>query len=122
MAQAFSPHNQEVEKQVDLLESEASLVYRLSFRTARATQRNPVSKLINQSIKKRGLRRRGGGNCRTIVFLVETGFSCAALAILEIISRPDWPKTHRDRPASVPLILSAGIKNVRCHTQLILCS
>jgi hypothetical protein len=30
--------------QVDLCEFEASLVYRVSFRTAGATQRNPVSK------------------------------------------------------------------------------
>ena len=31
------------QKQVDLCELEASLVYRVSSRTARATQRNPVS-------------------------------------------------------------------------------
>jgi len=30
-------------RQVDLCEFEARLVYRVSFRTARATQRNPVS-------------------------------------------------------------------------------
>jgi hypothetical protein len=32
------------ERQVDLCEFEASLVYRVSFRTARATQRDPVLK------------------------------------------------------------------------------
>jgi hypothetical protein len=32
------------QKQVDLCESEASLVYRASFRIARATERNYVSK------------------------------------------------------------------------------
>jgi hypothetical protein len=33
-------------------EFEASLVYRVSFRTARATQRNPVSKNKKQKNKK----------------------------------------------------------------------
>jgi len=32
------------QRQVDSYECEASLVYRTNFRTARATQRNPVSK------------------------------------------------------------------------------
>jgi hypothetical protein len=32
------------QRQADLCEFKASLVYRLSFRTAGATQRNPVSK------------------------------------------------------------------------------
>jgi hypothetical protein len=32
------------ERQADLSEFEASLIYRVSSRTARATQRNPVSK------------------------------------------------------------------------------
>ena len=32
------------QRQADLSEFEASLVYRVSSRTARATQRNPVSK------------------------------------------------------------------------------
>jgi hypothetical protein len=36
------------EKQEDLCEFEASLVYRASSRIARATQRNPASKQINQ--------------------------------------------------------------------------
>jgi hypothetical protein len=36
------------QKQADLCESEASMLYRASSRTARATQRNPVSK--NKSI------------------------------------------------------------------------
>ena len=44
----FNPSTQEAEKQVDLCEFEASLVYRESSRTARATQRNPVSKKIKQ--------------------------------------------------------------------------
>ena len=52
----YNPSIQEVEalslilalrrqKQKDLCEIEASLVYRVSFRTARITQRNPVSKI-----------------------------------------------------------------------------
>ena len=40
----------ERQRQVDLCEFMASLVYRASFRTARATQRNPVSE-INKEIK-----------------------------------------------------------------------
>ena len=34
------------QRQVDLCEFEASLVYRVSSRTARATQRNPVKKVF----------------------------------------------------------------------------
>ena len=43
------------QRQVDLREFEASLVYRASFRTgSKATERNPVpQKTINQSINKR---------------------------------------------------------------------
>jgi hypothetical protein len=37
--QAFNPS----QSQVDFCELEASLIYRVSSRTARATQRNPVS-------------------------------------------------------------------------------
>ena len=41
------------QRQVDLCEFEASLVYRVSSRTARATQRNPVSKTkTNQPTNK----------------------------------------------------------------------
>jgi hypothetical protein len=42
VVQAFNPSTQEAEA-VDLCESRASLGYRVSFRTVRATQRNPVS-------------------------------------------------------------------------------
>jgi hypothetical protein len=38
------------QRQVDLIEFEASLVYRVSSRTARATQRNPVSKKLKTLI------------------------------------------------------------------------
>jgi hypothetical protein len=44
MAHAFNPNTRE---------AEASLVYKVSSRTARATQRNPVSK--NQKKKKKNL-------------------------------------------------------------------
>jgi hypothetical protein len=37
------------QRQVDLCEFEASLVYRVSSRTARATQRNPVSENKNKN-------------------------------------------------------------------------
>jgi hypothetical protein len=42
------------QRQVDLYEFEASLVYRVSSRTARATQRNPVSKNKNKQTKSNG--------------------------------------------------------------------
>jgi hypothetical protein len=42
-------------------EFEASLVYRVSSRTARATQRNPVSKKKKKRRRRRRRRRRGGG-------------------------------------------------------------
>ena len=41
------------QRQVDLCESEASLVYRGSSRTARATQGNPVSKTKQNKTKQR---------------------------------------------------------------------
>jgi hypothetical protein len=40
------------QRQVDLCEFEASLVYRVSSRTARDTQRNPVSKKTKPKQKK----------------------------------------------------------------------
>ena len=46
---AFNPSTQEAETS-GFLEFEASLVYKVSFRTARAIQRNPVLK--NQKKKK----------------------------------------------------------------------
>jgi hypothetical protein len=48
VAQAFNPSTWEAE--VGESEFEASLVYRVSARTARATQKNPVSK--NKQTKK----------------------------------------------------------------------
>ena len=47
---AFNSSTQE-QKQVDLPELEASLVYRASSRTAKATQRNPVSKTQKNKIQ-----------------------------------------------------------------------
>ena len=43
LAHAFNPCTQR-QRQAELLEFEASLVFRVNSRTARATQRNPVSK------------------------------------------------------------------------------
>ena len=43
MAHAFNPSTQGGRGRL-ISEFEASLVYRMSFRTARGTQRNPVSK------------------------------------------------------------------------------
>ena len=42
------------QRQVDLCEFKANLVYRVSFKTARATQRNPVSKKqTNKKVRKK---------------------------------------------------------------------
>jgi capsid protein len=46
------------ESQVDLCEFEASLVYRVSSRTARATQRNPVLKNKTKQKKERKQRKK----------------------------------------------------------------
>jgi hypothetical protein len=42
------------QKQVDLCEFEASLVYRMSSRTARATERNPVWKKTSKTNQNEG--------------------------------------------------------------------
>jgi hypothetical protein len=42
----------EKQSQVDLCEFRASLVYRVSSRTARATQRNPVANLKTLTLKQ----------------------------------------------------------------------
>jgi hypothetical protein len=52
VAHAFDPSTREAEAS-RFLEFEASLVYRVSSRTARATQRNPVSKNKNKQKKQR---------------------------------------------------------------------
>ena len=48
-AQAFYPSMHGRQIQVDLCEFEAFLVYRVSSRTGRATQRNPVLKNKNKN-------------------------------------------------------------------------
>jgi hypothetical protein len=50
---AFNPSTQEADRGRRISEFEASLVYRVSSRTARATQRNPVSKNQNQKQTKK---------------------------------------------------------------------
>ena len=50
VAHAFNPSTWEAERGRRISEFEASLVYKVSSRTARAIQRNPVSK--NQKKKK----------------------------------------------------------------------
>jgi hypothetical protein len=47
----FNPSTQEAEAGRQISEFEASLVYRVSSRTARAIQRNPVSKTQQQQQK-----------------------------------------------------------------------
>jgi hypothetical protein len=48
VAHAFNPSTQEAEGRW-ISEFEASLVYKVSYRTARAIQRNPVSKNQNNN-------------------------------------------------------------------------
>ena len=51
MVQAFNPSTWEAEAEAEagrFLTSKASLVYKVSSRTARATQRNPVWKKTNK--------------------------------------------------------------------------
>ena len=65
---AFNPSTQEAERQVDLVESEASLVYRMSSRTAR----NPVLKNQGGGGRKTGKKKKK----KTHVFkhLINSGF------------------------------------------------
>ena len=51
------------QRQVDLYELEASLVYRVSSRTARVTQRNPVSRRGLRRSKSRSEKRKSKRNC-----------------------------------------------------------
>jgi hypothetical protein len=50
-------------------EFEASLVYRVSSRTARAIQRNPVSKIPRERERERERERGGGGGRERTFFL-----------------------------------------------------
>jgi hypothetical protein len=53
-APTFNPNIQKAEAgRCYLCKFEASLIYRVSSRTARATQRNPVSKKQNQPTNKK---------------------------------------------------------------------
>jgi hypothetical protein len=52
VAHAFKPSTREAEAGGRISEFEASLVYEVSFRTARAIQRNPVSKSQKKKKKK----------------------------------------------------------------------
>jgi hypothetical protein len=74
-------------------EFEASLVYKVSSRTARAIQRNPVSKkqkitkhpwkeLQRQSLELRG--KDGSSSSAFFFFSLESVFLCIALAVLEL--------------------------------------
>jgi hypothetical protein len=47
----------------------------------------------------------------------ETGFLCVALAVLDSLCRPGWPRTQR---STWLYLLSAGVKGVQCTTQLLL--
>jgi hypothetical protein len=57
VAHAFNPSTREASRGRQISEFEASLVYKVSSRTARAIQRNPVSKNQKQKQKKKWLER-----------------------------------------------------------------
>jgi hypothetical protein len=63
-------------------EFEASLVYRVSSRTARATQRNPVSKKKKKKRKKKEKKKKSSLFCFLFVFQAE--FLRVALAVLKL--------------------------------------
>jgi hypothetical protein len=50
------------------------------------------------------------------LFFFETGFLCIALAVLDSLCRPGWPRTQKSAYLCLP---SAGIKGVRQHTRLL---
>jgi hypothetical protein len=84
VAHAFNPSTWEAETEIS--EFEASLVYRVSSRTARATQRNPVSKTKNKNkTKKKQKKERqkigdlGGTAEKTVVCLSYREDSCFIL-------------------------------------------
>jgi hypothetical protein len=62
VAHAFNPSTQEAEAG----EFKASLVYRVSSRTARATQRNPVSKKTKKKNKKNKKKQKTKQNKKTL--------------------------------------------------------
>jgi hypothetical protein len=47
-------------------------------------------------------------------FCFETGFLCIALAALDSLCRPGWPRTQKSACLCLP---SAGIKGVRHHAR-----
>jgi hypothetical protein len=73
VAHAFNPSTWETESDGSLLSCKASLVYRLNSRTARATQRNPVSKnqktpcISNRLQAKTEHAQPGQGSCLAMV-------------------------------------------------------
>jgi hypothetical protein len=48
-------------------------------------------------------------------FFFKTGFLCVALAVLNSLCRPGWPRTQKSTCLCLP---SAGIKGVCHHTRL----
>jgi hypothetical protein len=72
VAHAFNPHLGGRGRQIS--EFEASLFYRVSFRTARATQRNPVSKNKKQKRKEKR-KSRFKNPVFFVVVVVVVGFS-----------------------------------------------
>ena len=66
--QSFNPSTQTAEAEAKAGEFEVSLVYKVSFRTARATQRNPVSE-NHRNFPKDKVRTTAVGACRWVRFL-----------------------------------------------------
>jgi hypothetical protein len=76
VAHAFNPSTWEAEAG-GFLSSEASLVYRVSSRTARAIQRNPVSKTkTNKQKKKKQKTKKKNQNKQKKDLLIPNYLSC----------------------------------------------
>jgi hypothetical protein len=69
VAHAFNPNTQEAEAGRQISEFEDSLIYKVSSRTARATQTNPVSK--NQRGKKQKQKQKNKQIKHDIMMLVK---------------------------------------------------
>jgi hypothetical protein len=82
VAHAFNPSTHSGGRGRQISEFEASLVYRVGFRTARAIQRNPVSKKQKQQQKKSSVKALPiPCSCPLLSFLVALGTACFTCAM-----------------------------------------
>lgn len=111
VAQAFNCSSRR-QKQADICELEACLVFTVSSRTGRVTQLFPVSEQANKQTNTPKPTNKVlafpfkvtwdetlldlCGLCEFFFCVIlETGSHCEALAALNSLCRPSWPQTHR---------------------------